>query len=219
MSSDALDAPDGSDRPYPLVERVFDLFLEPRRLFAELARRPRFAGAAVAATAASIAFSVATMVLTEPPPELDTPDLPGWTFAVVVVLGATALWAYLAVSALLGMAFAGFAGADLPYRHWLALAAHCSLVSLLVVPLQIAGVLLTGDAGLQLGLADLTGREEGLLESLLGRVTLRTGAYLALFSYGASVFTGASWARAAIFLCGVWASTWLALSWLTVATG
>ncbi len=218
-SSDALDAPQGSERPYPLVERVLDLFFEPRRLFEELARRPRFVGAAVAATAASITFSVATLVLTEPPPEVDAPDLSGWTFAAVVVLGVIAVWAYLAVNALLAMAFGGFAGTDLPYRHWVALAAHCSLVSLAIVPLQIAGALLSGDGGFQLGLADLAPQHEGALKSLLDRVTLRTGAYLALFSYGSSVFTGASWARAAIFLCGVWISVWLALAWLTASTG
>jgi len=139
-----------------------------------------------------------------------SPPLAGVTFA----LGVVALWVYLGVLALSGRVFGGFVLVELGYRHWLALAAHCSFITLPIGLLQIGTIAWTSNPDLALSLADLAAANStGVAHAFLARVSLRNVAFLTLFSFGAAVFTGSSWSRSAAFLFGLWIGLWFMLSW------
>jgi hypothetical protein len=198
----------GDDPPlrYPLLERAVDIFLRPRHLFREIKRRPHSLTATLLSTGILIVtglLGIYTMEVRLSPPLTGT----------MMVLQGCAFWAYLGVVALSGMAFGGFTSVDLSYRHWFALAAHCSLVNFLFLPLQLAAMLWTGDAEVQLSAADLI-HAGGATRGFLSRVSLRSLGFLMLFSLGASVFTGAHFTRAALFVFTTWTAFWFMLAWL-----
>jgi hypothetical protein len=198
----------GDDPPlrYPLLERAVDIFLRPRHLFREIKRQPR----SLAATLLSTGILTVTGLL-----GIYTMQVrlsPGLV-ATTILLQGCVFWAYLGVVALSGMAFGGFTSIDLSYRHWFSLAAHCSLVNFFFLPLQLAAMLWTGDAAVQLSAADLI-EAGGATQGFLSRVSLRSLGFLMLFSLGASVFTGAHFTRAALFVITTWTGFWFMLAWL-----
>jgi hypothetical protein len=206
-----MDDPDVG-RDYPLLERAIDLFLAPRRLFAQMRRRPEAWGAMVLSAGVTAAAHLVTL-------PISGLELPTWLLAVTLFLGVLASWGHLCVAALSGLAFGGFAGIDLPFRTWLALAAHCSLVSVLVAPLQAAAILWTGDPDLQLSLEDLLRPEAApLARSFLSHVSLQAAAFLSLFGLGTAELTGASRGKAYGFTVGTWAGLRFMLAWFTAGS-
>ena len=202
---------------YPLPERCVDLLFEPRRLFRGLASAPRVWDAGLLSTAVNAALTGAGLLLLEPEDVAAATgaDLSPALAALALGLRAGALWAFLATAALVGATFGGFVLADAPYRAWLSLAAHCSLVAAVVGPVELALGAWSGDPAFALDLGLLaSGEADPRLERLLSRLSLRTAAFLALFSLGASVLTGARWSRAAVFCAAAWAFLWALLSWI-----
>ncbi|MBA2565359.1 MAG: hypothetical protein H0V09_08050 [Gemmatimonadetes bacterium] len=217
-------------RRYPLWERTLDLFLDPGKLFTSLRQRPRLDALALSMVAGAILTSISlasyrsgggALPAGSAPGAaitLESGDLPVWVLASMLVLGAPALWGYVALLALVGRAMGGALGTDLPYRHWLSLAAHCSLVSIVIVPLQVALSLVMGTASLQLSLAELLangGHPEGAVEAFLSRCSLRSLACVALFTAGGATFTRARWWKASAFIFPVWSALWFIIGWFT----
>lgn len=202
---------------YPLLDRTLDLFFEPRRLFAGLRREPRVGDVLALSTLLCAGFAALSLWLAHHDRAFVALgiDVPIAAQAGFVVLAAVWLWLYVGVAALLGLAFAGFVVEDVPYRHWLALAAHVSLVGAAVVPVEFAASALAGwpEPSVSLALvADLP--EHSAVRAFLSRVSLRSAVFLAVFSAGAAAFTGARWRTAAAFQLGAWSLLWLMLSWL-----
>ncbi len=193
--------------PYRLAERTLDLFLAPGRLF----RTPPGGLPARGAGLLSAAVLAVTSLLSLETSELETP---AWLAALALATALAGFWLHLLLVALSGLAFGGMVGRDLPFRTWLGLAAHCSLVGLATLPAGLAAQLWAPGLDLQLGLADLL--EDGasaLVRSFLSHVTLHTVAFLSLFALGSATFTGASRARALAFTFGVWGGLWFMLAW------
>lgn len=202
---------------YSLLDRSLDLFFEPTRLFAGLRREPRIADALALSTALCAGFAALSLWLAHRDRAFARLGLevPLAAQAGFVALAAAWLWLYVAVAALVGLAFSGFVVRDVPYRHWLALAAHVSLVAAALIPVEFAAAALGGWPEPSLSLALLADApEHSATEAFLSRVSLRSVVFLVVFSAGAAAFTGSAWRTAAGFQLGAWSLLWLMLSWL-----
>lgn len=183
--------------------------MSPGRLFRELRRRPRVGGAVALASALFLAAELVTL-------ELDGPDSFADRRVVVFAMGLrlAAFWVWLKAAAFVGLAFGGFAASPVPYRAWLSLAAHCSLVAAVVVPVELAAGEVLGAPASALNLAAaLAVSVSTPAGAWLEHVSPRTVAFLTLFSVGAASFTRASSWRAGLFIAGTWSVLWFLLAW------
>ncbi|MFN2431519.1 MAG: hypothetical protein ABR599_01635 [Gemmatimonadota bacterium] len=202
------------EQSYPLPARFLDLFLDPGALFEELRLRPRVTGALALSSTVYLAALGTAWVTREPSHAGALANASPAVLAAGAIAGLVGLWSYLLAAALLGLAFGGFVGRDLPYRSWLALSAHCSLVAAAVVPIEMALATLMGSDLPQPDLAELLRVDaHAVTGAFLARLSLRSAAFLGLFSAGAAAFSGVSFAKALAFFAGTWSGLWFALAW------
>jgi hypothetical protein len=218
---------------YLLPERICDLFLEPRRLFAELRREPRVVGATLFASAGAALTPLILLFAGEL-------DVPFWALALTALFQVGSLWLQMGTLAFVGMALGGLlvvggrshpmGALDLSYSHWFALAAHCSGIWIFFLPLQLALVLWTGALNLQPNLAAVFLTEPGMNEpgslelssfsrSFLSHLSLRSAVFVLLFGLGASVYTGVSALKTICSFAVLSVCVWFILSWFTSCAG